>query len=117
MSSETLKPLLLRDKHFLEELYMSQSIPAQRRIVTFASDQKLKTIIKVIHCISNGEIKVKREHFEQISKRFVTILRRQFERKASLNRLLNSEREVKVKLLNKVCPILKFLLYPLFNVN
>ena len=65
MNPETLKPQLVRDKVFLEELYSSQSVPNSKRLLNFASDSKLNTIIKFLHFVANGQIKVKREHFSK----------------------------------------------------
>ena len=117
MNPETLKPQLVRDKVFLEELYSSQSVPNSKRLLNFASDSKLNTIIKFLHFVANGQIKVKREHFNEIPKRLVTLLRKEFERKTSRRSLINNERLSKLKILLKLVPVLKFLLYPLFNEN
>lgn len=115
MNAESFKPLLERDKLFLEELYSLQSVASQRQKLSFAADQKLNTLIKLLYFISNGDIKLKKEHFQEIPKRIINLLHKHFEKKNSLKRILNSERESKVKLLFKVSPAFKFLLYPLFN--
>ena len=102
MNPETLKPQLVRDKVFLEELYSSQSVPNSKRLLNFASDSKLNTIIKFLHFVANGQIKVKREHFNEIPKRLVTLLRKEFERKTSMRSLINNERLSKLKILLKI---------------
>ncbi|MBM3939002.1 MAG: hypothetical protein FJ333_10190 [Sphingomonadales bacterium] len=115
MTPETFKPMLERDKVFLEELYSSADIPNTKRLLNFASDLKLNTIIRLFYFISNGEIKMKKAHFDKIPHRLIKLLRRNFEKKAALKRLLQSERQEKLKTLCKFSAYLKELLYPLFN--
>ena len=115
MNSESFKPYLIRDKVFLQELYESQSIPNSKRLILFASDQKLDTLIKLLHFISNGQIKMKKEHFDIFSKAHVKLLKKNFENKKSLKELSKRERKIKVTILQKISSILPHLLYPLFN--
>lgn len=115
MTPETFKPLLERDKTFLEELYCSQSSANSKRLLNFASDTKLNTLIRYFHFLSNGEIKMKKEHFEKIPRRLIHQLRKSFEKKAGLKRLIASERQPKLKLLFKFLSMYQELLYPLFN--
>lgn len=115
LTPEGFKPILERDKVFLEELYSSTSAPNTKRILNFASDTKLNTVIKLFYFISNGLIKVKREHFDQIPSRLIKLLQRHFEKKTVLKRLLQSERREKLKVLCKFVSIFQNLMYPLFN--
>lgn len=115
MTPETFKPLLERDKAFLEELYCSQSAPNSKRLINFASDTKLNTLLRYLHFLANGEIKIKKEHFDKLPRRLITLLRRSFEKKAAIKRLIASERQSKLKILFKLCGFLQELLYPLFN--
>lgn len=117
MNPETFKPLLDRDKVFLEELYCSNSASNSKRILNFASDNKLNTLIKLLHFISNGEIKLKREHFDKIPRRLIVLLRKNFEKKSVCRQHLSAERLPKLKLLGKLTSIFQELLYPLFNEN
>lgn len=116
MNPETLKPLLERDKAFLEQLY-SSSKPYSKSLLSRASDSKLHTLIKLLHFISNGHIKIKREHFESIPKRIIVLLKKHFEKRNGLKSLLGSERDEKLKVLKKIAPFMQELLYPLFNEN
>ena len=105
-----------RDKGFLKQLYEGQNTSSNNRILTFASDIKLNTLIKLLHFISNGEIKIKRRNFEIIQKnKKLALIRKHVEKKAALARLLKSEREVKIKFLKKLSSIFSSLLYCLFN--
>ncbi|MBM3938530.1 MAG: hypothetical protein FJ333_07755 [Sphingomonadales bacterium] len=115
MNPESFKPMLERDKVFLEELYSSTNVVNSKRLLNFASDVKLNTVIRLFYFLSNGEIKMKREHFEKIPSRLIKLLRRHFEKKAALTRLLQSERQQKLKILCKFLSVLQELLYPLFN--
>jgi len=115
MTPETFKPMLERDKVFLEELYSSTSVANTKRLLNFASDAKLNTVIRLFYFISNGEIKMKKEHFDKIPHRLIKILRKHFEKKTALKRLLQNERQEKLKLLCKFSSFLQELLYPLFN--
>lgn len=115
MNPESLKPLLQRDQVFLEELYASPSVTNSRRLLNFASDQKLSTLAKVLHFIAIGEIKLKRQHFDSLASKTVRNLHKHFETKAACRRILNSERAQKLRLLNIVACNFHELLYPLFN--
>ena len=59
-----MKQLLIRDKSFLQELYVSKSSLNTKRILNFASDSKLCTMIKFLHYLANGEIKMKKANFD-----------------------------------------------------
>ena len=117
MNAESFKPLLVRDKVFLRELYESSGVPNSKRLLLFASDQKLDTLIKFLHFVSNGEIKLKKEHFDVFSKSQVTLMKKKFEKKKVVKEFLKDERKVKIAALQKLVPILPHLLYPLFNEN
>ena len=117
MNSESFKPYLVRDKVFLNELYDSQSLPNTKRLLLFASDQKLDTLIKLLHFVSNGQIKLKKDHFNVFSKSQITLMKKKFEKKKTLKDFLKEERKVKLSILQKLAPILPQLLYPLFNEN
>ena len=115
MTPETLKPLLERDKVFLEELYSSQSPANTKRLLNNASCNKLDTIIKLFYFISNGEIKIKKEHFDELPKRLIVLMRKNFEKKTAVRTLLKLDRQPKLKVLYKLAASYPQLLYPLFN--
>ena len=116
MNKETLKSYLTRDKSFLKELYEGENVSKNNRIVNFASDTKLNNLIKLLHFIANGEIKIKRVNFEIIQKNNkLQLIKRNVEKKAALARLLKSERDTKMKFLKQLSAIYSALLYCLFN--
>ena len=103
MNSESFKPYLVRDKVFLNELYSSQSSPNTKRMLLFASDQKLDTLIRVLHFISNGEIKLKKAHFDLFSKSQVSLLKKKFEKKKSSQRHFERRKKSKTQRSSKTC--------------
>ena len=61
-----MKQYLIRDKSFLQELYSSPNSLNTKRLLNFASDSKLTTVIKFLHFLANGEIPMKKENFDAI---------------------------------------------------
>ena len=116
MNKDVFKNYLQRDKAFLRRLYEGQNKSVNNRILTFASDTKLNTLIRLLHFLATGEIKIKRQNFEIIqANKKLNLIRRSVEKKAALARLLKSEREQKVQFLKKLSGIYSALLYCLFN--
>ena len=116
MNRLTFKNYLIRDKGFLRDLFEGQSKIRNNQILNVACDTKLNTLIKLLHFIANGEIKIKREHFEDIREhRKLNILKRNVEKKSALNRLLQSERIDKLKFLKQFSAIYSSILYTLFH--
>lgn len=111
----TLKSAMLRDKGFLKDLYQGSAPFNTKRLVN-ASDLELSTLIKVLFYITNGEIKIKKQHFDQlISTNKIHKLRHHFESKSQIQKLLKSERLEKLKILKPLVNSFAILLYPLFN--
>jgi len=109
------KALLVRDKEWLQELYQCESLPNRKRLLNSASDKKLDTLIKFIHLLSTGAIKIHKKIFDLLSKANIQYLRKVFEKKPIVKQLLSSERNLKLKKLQKLINILPYLLYTLFN--
>ena len=118
MNREVFKNYLIRDKGFLKSLYEGEDKNQKFRILNVASDTKLNTLIRFLHFLSNGEIKIKKANFDVLqSNRKLNLIKRQVEKKAALARLLKSERQEKLKFLKKLCGVYSALLYCLFNEN
>ena len=116
MNKDTLKSYLIRDKAFLRDLYEGEGRLKNNRILTFASDSKLNTLIRLLHFIANGEIKIKRVNFEVIqANKKLKLIKKNVEKRAAVNRLLKSERDQKLKFLKQLSSIFSALLYCLFN--
>ena len=104
MNKETLRNYLIRDKSFLRELYEGEGRLKNNRILTFASDSKLNTLIRLLHFIDVIQANKK-----------LKIIKKTVEKRAAVNRLLQSERENKLKFLKSLSGIFSALLYCLFN--
>ena len=63
MNKEQLKSYLIRDKGFLKQLYEGPNPLKNKKVLTCADDSELNTLIKYLHYLSNGEIKMKKECF------------------------------------------------------
>jgi hypothetical protein len=118
MNKEVVKQLLVRDKGFLRELYESQSPTNIKRLLNFASDSKLNTLLKFLHFLAIGEIRIKKANFEIIkSEKRLTYIKKHVETKVGINRLVKAERKQKLKFLNHLACVYANLLYCLFNEN
>ena len=78
---------------------------------------QLNTLIKFLHFLTNGDIKIKKVNFDSIPSKNIKFLKQKLEKKTSLSRLLKSERSIKLKVLKSQVAVYKFLLYCLFNEN
>jgi len=115
MNPDQMKTLLIRDREFLKSLYES-STPKARNLLNFASDAKLNTLIKFLFMVSNGHIKIKREHFDSLSNHHhVKLFKKHLDTKAGLQRLLSAERKAKLQYLYKFSACFNELLFTLFN--
>jgi hypothetical protein len=113
---ENMKSLLIRDRGFLHELYEGPNPLKNNRVLRGASDTQLNTLIKFLHFLSNGEITMKKENFEIIEReKKIKLIKSKVEKKKNMNVLLKSERNEKLKFLNKLCNIYSALLSTLFN--
>lgn len=117
MNLDRFKQVLIRDKEWLRTLYQSDSSVQIKRQLNFSSDSNLETLIKFIHLLSNGLIKMTKQNFELIERRYFNIIKKNFESKKSFKSLLTSERSIKLEKLNKLAPVMNLLLYTLFNRN
>jgi hypothetical protein len=116
MNKEQMKSYLVRDKGFLKELYEGFNPQKNKKVLNSADDSELNTLIKYLHFLSNGEIKMKKESFKQIEESHkLKILRKTVEKKTKVLNLLKNSRINKLKFLFQLVKIYPALLYPLFN--
>lgn len=66
MDQDTVKSQLLRDKEFLRSLYQVDDFRQSKQTIIFASDAELSTLIKFLHLVTIGEIKIRKRDFEAI---------------------------------------------------
>ena len=116
MNKVVFRSHLVRDKGFLKTLYEGENKVKNNRILSVANDSKLDTLIVLLHFITNGDIKIKKENFEVMrDHKKLNVLRRHVEKKSSVNVLLQSERIDKLKFLKQFSAIYSSILYCLFN--
>jgi hypothetical protein len=116
LSKDQVKSYLIRDKGFLKELYEGTNQLAKRKRLQISEDSELNTLIKYLHFVANGEIKIKSSNFQiiQDSKKLKLIIQT-VEKKTKVSSLLKAPRVVKLNFLSKLCAIFAPLLYALFN--
>lgn len=118
LSKENVKNCLVRDKGFLKNLYNGDDSNAlvKRRILNTADDSQLNTLIKVLYFLANGEIQMKKSHFEKLENaKKIKLIQNCVEKKSNALKLLNSSRADKLRFLLKLTSELHYLLYTLFN--
>ena len=116
MNKDVVKSYLIRDKSFLRELYEGQDRSRNNKLLNVASDSKLNTLLRFLHFLANGEIKIKKANFDIIvAQRKLTFIKKNVEKKAAITRLLKSERQEKLKFLKQLSAIFSPLLHCLFN--
>jgi len=115
MNPDSFKAVLLRDKEFLKSLYDSASPTHSKSILNFSSDAKLDTLIKYFYMVSSGQIKIKKEHFNALERKHLNIVKRHFEKKSTMTKLLKQDRKLKLQILSKFCGLFHELLFTLFN--
>ena len=110
-----LRLLFLKNKQFLKNLYEGQSL-INNNIISFASDNALNVLVRVLHLIVNGTIPMRKNDFDAVkkSKKFGS-LRKNFESKSAFLQTLNLKREFKMSLLKNFLSLYPNILYFMFN--
>jgi hypothetical protein len=116
MSHEQVRLLLLRDKVFLRTLYTADTAYSAKKVLNGANDSQLNTLLKYLHFLSNGDIKIKKSNFDVItSHKKLHLIKKEVESKQALHRILLKDRSSKMLFLNKLAQVYNALLYSLFN--
>lgn len=111
-----MKSYLIRDKGFLKQLYEGNNPLKNKKVLQTAEDSELNTLIKFLHFLSNGAIKMKKQNFQKIQEaKKLNLLTQRVEKKSKLSLLLKSARKEKLKFLNKLVNVYSILLDILFN--
>lgn len=84
LTKEVVKSELIRDKAFLKQLYEGDNFVLKKRLITFADENQLNTLLKFLHFLSNGEIKIKKENFKKLSSYKLNCLKKSVEKKVNL---------------------------------
>ena len=116
MDKVTVKNQLVRDKEFLRQLSEAPEVTKANNLLTFASDGQLNTLIKFLHFLSTGEITIKKENFDEISRaRKIQVLKKFVEKKSAVQQMLRCDRKIKISFLKKLSTVYPFLLFCLFH--
>lgn len=115
LSKEQMKSLLIRDKNFLKQLYEGNNLVQKKRLLTFANEAHINTLLKFLHFLSNGDIKIHKDNFDKLSVQKLNLLKKNVEHKKKLNELLAADRTVKIHFLLKLTSVFSYLLDCLFN--
>jgi len=116
MDKKLMRSYLIRDKVFLKDLYTGIEPAKNKRLLYFADDGQLNTLIKYLHFLANGEIEIKKSTFEIIEKsNKLKLITRKVEHLKSTQTLVSGQRSQKLFFLNQLTDIYPALLYPLFN--
>jgi hypothetical protein len=115
MNKEQMKNLLIRDKAFLRFLYEGPNSLKNKRILNSASDAQLNTLIKYLHFVTTGQIKIKKENFEILEQNNKLKQIKRVEKKFQLSKMLQADRNFKLKFLNQLSNCFGAILYILFN--
>jgi len=117
MNKEIVRAQFIRDKVFLRNLYESNGNLARvKQILTFASDTELNTLIKFLHFLSSGDIRIKRDNFQiLIQHNKLQVLKKAVEKKKAIKDMLASNRQNKLLFLKKLALVYPNLLFCLFH--
>ena len=116
MNKEQMKSYLIRDKGFLKELYEGQNSLKNKKVLQNADDSELNTLIKFLHFLSSGEIRMKKENFQKIQEsNRLKLLIKTVEKKSKAFKLLKASRKAKLSFLNKLSNVFSYLLDSLFT--
>lgn len=112
---EALKAYFIRDKLFLRSLFEGPNSLKNRRLLLAASEGEIDTLIKFLHYLANGKIKITANNFDSLKKsRKLGYLRKTFESNESLTNLLTLDDATKRSILLKLANCFPYLLSPLF---
>lgn len=104
---------LMRNRLFLFGLQSGTRKNNNERLNT-ASSFQCNVLIKVLHYIANGKIKLKKSEFERIQRaRKITVLNAVKPKSEALKKLKGT-RQSKIDYLKKLCTLYSSLLYRLF---
>lgn len=113
MKTGKLRKAMLCSQDFLEHLQES-SAKQNKKHLSLATDEELKTLLRVLSAIVNGHIPLKRSHHEKLvrSKREPQL--QKLKAREDLIRMINADRLEKHKLLRQFSSLYGILLHPLF---
>lgn len=115
LPKETLKAYFIRDKLFLKSLFEGPNSLKNRRLILSANEGEIDTLIKYLHYLANGKIRIGAENFSNVRRsRKLTHLRKEFESETKISDLLLADDINKRAILLKLSTSYPDLLAPLF---
>lgn len=112
LDKTSLKSAMIRDKGFIKELFIGNSV-SNAKLLNFAEDVQLNTLIKILYFVANGEIKVKKSFSDNVKQ--IKLLRKHFESKQAAMNLIKNSRVAKIKALKVFSSHFNLLLYHILN--
>lgn len=114
-SKESLKALFIRDREFLRALFEGPNPLKNKRLLASASESQIETLIKYLHYLSNGKIRIAKENFQNLKKkRKFNYLKENFESQVVADNLIHSDLSIKQQKLLSLSTAFPDLLAPLF---
>lgn len=115
LPKETLKAYFIRDKLFLRSLFEGANPLKNRRLILSATEGEIDTLIKYLHYLANGKIKISALNFSKIKRsKKLSFLQREFESEKKYLDLLVAEDLHKRSVLLKLASSYPDILAPLF---
>lgn len=112
---ETLKAYFIRDKLFLRSLFEGENPLKNRRLILSATEGEIDTLIKFLHYLANGKIKIGALNFANIKRsKKLRFLQTEFESEKKFSYLLKAEDIYKRSILLKLATSYPDILAPLF---
>ena len=98
-NKKVLRKTMLLEKKFLSDLYKSNPLTVQE-IFFNATKLQLNLTLKLLHCITRGEIPLKNETIQTITRNKTgSFLKKNFRSSVNVKKLLKDERGEKMKIL------------------
>lgn len=110
-----LREFMIKEKEFLKSLYVGNPL-SNRSSLSFATNFQLNVLIRVLYYIVKGQIPMKRDHFEALTKsKKRGVLHSRLSKVEDLKKLIQATREEKLKFLNNFLSSYAYLLFLIFN--
>ncbi len=115
LPKETLKAYFIRDKGFLQSLFEGPNSLKNRRLILSANEGEIDTLIKYLHYLANGKVRIAAQNFLNIRRsKKLSYLQREFEAEKRISMLLLGNVTWKREVLLKLAISYPDLLAPLF---
>ena len=115
MKPETFRAHLLRHKAFLKSMQLLSEPKIVKQHLLQARDQELRTLIRVLHFYTKGQIPINAKLFSTLTAaKLVKTLRKTVEKNKDCQKAIRSGRAEKLEYLQKFSKYLPQLLNPLF---